>query len=184
MKIAVYCSSCANLASEYVTPAQVLGEWIGKNGHELVFGGVNAGLMHVVSQATHDSGGKVIGVIPTMFLHRASSINDEVIKTHDLNGRKSTMIDISDLFVVLPGGIGTIDEWISTLSHVLCVNNDNRGIIVVNINHMYNELIEQLETTAASPFARRDDIDRRSTIVNNVDELKDALLKFSKEYEK
>ena len=96
--------------------AEALGQWIGSHGHTLVYGGVNAGLMHTVAQATHDAGGKVIGIIPERFRSRADELNDEVIFTADLAERKATMIEMANLFVVLPGGIGTLDEFIETMT--------------------------------------------------------------------
>lgn len=160
MNIVVYCSSCANLADEYVKSAEALGQWIGSHGHTLVYGGVNAGLMHTVAQATHDACGKVIGIIPERFRSRADELNDEVIFTADLAERKATMIEMANLFVVLPGGIGTLDEWISTLSQIIVNKDDCRSMIIVNTHNMYKGMIEQIAATGASPFARSNKLDR------------------------
>lgn len=150
--IVVYCSSCERLPQEYQECAKLLGEWIAKNGHNLVYGGVHAGLMSITAQSTHDKGGKVIGVVPKMFLHRRSGLNDELITTENLNDRKATMIELGDVYVVLPGGIGTLDELLATLSHNISVGN-NKKIMVVNIDGVFDCQIEQLEVTASSPFA-------------------------------
>lgn len=178
MKIAVYCSSRDDLAEKYVKPAQVLGQWIGKNGHTLVYGGVAAGLMHTVAQATHDAGGKILGVVPNRFRHRTDSLVDKVIACQDLSDRKAIMTNSADLFVVLPGGLGTIDEWISTLSQIIVNDGDTRDILVVNIDGMYNLQIEQLIEISKSPFARGKHIDK-SIIVGNGDELVQELQKYS-----
>ena len=183
MKIAVYCSSREDLAEKYVKPAQVLGQWIGKNGYTLVYGGVKSGLMHTVAQATHDAGGKILGVVPERFQHRTDVLAHQVVKCQDLGDRKTIMMDNADLFVVLPGGLGTIDEWISTLSQIIVNHDDTRDIIVVNIDNMFAPQLEQLKVTAKSPFARGKHIDK-SIPVNDSNELIQELQKYSNSHEK
>ena len=69
------------------------------------------------------------------------------------------MIDCADAFIVLPGGLGTIDEWLSTLS-ILVVNNDSRRkIVVANIDGIFNSQISQINELANSPFARSEMLD-------------------------
>lgn len=174
MRIAVYCSSRSGLADEYVQTAVEVGTWIGKNGHELVYGGVDAGMMHTVAQSAHDAGAKVIGVIPEFFKHRADAVNNELIVTRNLNDRKSKMIDMADVFVVLPGGLGTIDEWMSTLSALVVDGDTRRKIIVANINGIYDNIEAQIASTANSPFARSEIIGM-SLIAHDGVEFKDLL---------
>ncbi|MBO4814870.1 MAG: TIGR00730 family Rossman fold protein [Muribaculaceae bacterium] len=183
MNIAVYCSSRNDLPQVYVNMAEMLGTWIGTNGHTLVYGGVNAGLMHITAQAVHDTGGKVLGVIPEFFMHRADVLNDELITTRDLNDRKSRMIAMADAFVILPGGIGTIDEWISTLSQLTICDNDNRGIIVANHEGMYDGTIRQLMDSGNSIFSRGKDLNR-SIMVDDAAQLIEQLNKLQQEYGK
>ena len=159
MKIAVYCSSRANLAPEFESVAVAAGKWIGTNRYELVYGGVNAGLMHTVAQAAHDAGAIITGIVPKRFAYRADNIVDHLVKCRDLNDRKELMIDCADAFIVLPGGLGTIDEWLSTLS-ILVVNNDSRRkIVVANIDGIFNSQISQINELANSPFARSEMLD-------------------------
>lgn len=180
MKFAVYCSSRANLATEYVQAAFATGNWIGKNRHELVYGGVNAGLMHTVAQAAHDAGAKITGVIPEIFSHRADTLNDEIITTRNLNDRKAKMIDLADAFIVLPGGLGTIDEWIATLSALVVDGDTKRKIIVANINGIFDNTVAQIRSTAQSPFARNEIIDM-SIIADDCDSLIDTLSQISRQ---
>ena len=154
MKIAVYCSSRSDLGADYEQAAADVGRLIGHKGHTLVYGGVDAGMMHLTAQAAHDAGAKVTGVVPEFFSHRADGLLDETIITSGLNERKATMIALADLFVVLPGGLGTIDEWISTLSALVVAQDTRRKIVVANINGIYNNMVAQIAATAASPFAR------------------------------
>lgn len=177
--VVVYCSSRENLPQEYKDCASRLGEWIGKNGHNLVYGGVHAGLMSITAQAVHDSGGRVIGVVPKMFLYRSSELNDELITTENLNDRKATMIEMGDVYVVLPGGIGTLDEWVATLSHNLSVGNYNK-LLIVNIDGVFDYQWKQIAETASSPFAHGD-VMCRMVEVKNVDEMIAQLEQLTKE---
>ena len=153
--IVVYCSSRENIPQAHKDCAAQLGEWIGKSGNVMVYGGVHAGLMSITAQATHDNGGKVIGIIPQMFLHRGSELNDELITTTDLNDRKAQMIELGDVYVVLPGGIGTLDEWIATLSHNISAGIDKK-LVIVNLDGIFDWQMKQIAETAASPFAHPD----------------------------
>ena len=174
MNIAVYCSSRQGLAPEIEATAQALGQWIGTNGHTLVYGGVNAGLMHTVAQAAHDAGAQVVGVVPEYFMHRLDEVVDDVIETRDLNDRKDEMYRRSDAFVVLPGGIGTIDEWIATLSQIT-VDGSPRRIVVMNLDGMYDHMVEQLKATNESPYARVATMLDISIIASTIDEMLEAL---------
>lgn len=171
--IVVYCSSRENIPQEHKDCAALLGEWIGKNGHSLVYGGVHAGLMSITAQATHDNEGEVIGVIPEMFLYRRSSLNDILITTMDLNERKMVMIDRGDVYVVLPGGIGTLDEWLATLSHNLSIGSQKK-LVIVNLDGIFDYQIKQLEATSDSPFAHGN-IMERMVIVSSAEEMLQSL---------
>lgn len=160
MNIVVYCSAQDGLEEKYQQLAATLGQWIGENGHTLVYGGVNAGLMHATATAVHKAGGRCTGIIPEMFRYRLDPLCDEVITTRDLADRKQRMIEMGDVFVVLPGGVGTLDEWISTLC-VMCIgDDDNRPIIVADLDGMFDATIRQLADLTRTPFARGKDLTR------------------------
>ena len=154
MKIVVYCSSQAGLEEKYQQLARDLGSWIGQNGHSLLYGGSNAGLMHITAAAAHEAGGHVIGVIPEMFRHRIDPVCDEVVYTANLGDRKQYMIEHGDVFIVMPGGIGTLDEWMSTLAVLTIGNDDPRPVIVANIDGLYDATVQQLADMTQTPFAR------------------------------
>ena len=154
MKIVVYCSSQEGLDEKYRLLARDLGSWIGEHGHTLVYGGSNAGLMHITAAAVHEAGGHIMGVIPEMFRHRLDPLCDEAVHTANLGDRKQYMIEHGDVFVVLPGGIGTLDEWMSTLAVMTIGNDDPRPVIVANLDGMYDATIRQLADMTLTPFAR------------------------------
>ena len=154
MKIVVYCSSQEGLDEKYRMLARDLGTWIGEHGHTLVYGGSNAGLMHITAAAVHEVGGHIVGVIPEMFKHRIDPVCDEVVYTANLGDRKQYMIEHGDVFVVMPGGIGTLDEWMSTLAVMTIGNDDARPIIVANLDGLYDATVQQLADMTRTPFAR------------------------------
>ena len=160
MKIVVYCSSQEGLEKKYQQLARDLGSWIGQNGHSLLYGGSNAGLMHITAAAAHEAGGHVIGVIPEMFRHRIDPVCDEVVYTANLGDRKQYMIEHGDVFVVMPGGIGTLDEWMSTLAVMTIGNDDPRPVIVANIDGLYDATVQQLADMTRTPFARSKNLAR------------------------
>lgn len=172
MNIVVYCSSRSELPSGCLPMAEALGKWIGENNHTLIYGGVDAGLMHSVAQAVSDAQGKIIGVVPEVFKHRADALCNSLIYTKNLSERKAKMIELGDIFVVLPGGIGTIDEWISTLSDIMVMERidplADRPIIVANLDGMYDATLTQLAQTNDSVFARGKRVDRSIAISDTI----------------
>lgn len=163
-KVAVYCSSRADLPVGVSEGARLIAAAIGSCGGELVYGGVNAGLMHIVAESAHEGGAHITGVVPEVFAHRADSLCDTVITANDLNDRKGRMISMADVFIVLPGGLGTIDEWISTLSHIMVQErvdpNSDKPILVWNHEGMFDAQVRQLKETADSVYARGKRVDR------------------------
>ena len=174
MNIVVYCSAQDNLADKYVHLVTAVGQWIGQNGHTLIYGGADQGLMHVIAQACHDAGGYVIGVLPEVFRHRSDPACDEMIHTANLGDRKQYMIEHGDVFVVLPGGIGTLDEWISTLTFMCIGDNDHRPIIAANLDGMFDATVQQLADLTRTPFGRGKDL-TRTIITNTPDDLLQVL---------
>lgn len=170
MNIVVYCSSQEQLDDKFQQLAIALGTWIGQNGHTLVYGGSKAGLMHITATAVQEAGGHIVGVIPEMFRHRIDPVCDEVVYTANLGDRKQYMIEHGDVFVVMPGGIGTLDEWMSTLAVMTIGNDDPRPIIVANPDGMFDATVEQLAVLTRTPFARGKDLSR-TLVAHNADEL-------------
>lgn len=175
MNIVVYCSSTDGLDSKYEDTAVSVGNIIGTRRCSLLYGGVKAGMMHITADNAAKNGAEdIVGVIPAVFSHCGDELLTEKILTRDLNERKAVMIDKGDIFVVLPGGLGTIDEWISTLSHFK-VNKINKPIIIANINGVFDAQIAQLENTAESVFTASADYMKGQIVCNTAEELENAL---------
>jgi hypothetical protein len=116
--ICVYCGSNAGSKPAYTERAIALGERIAQEGLQLVYGGGNVGLMGIVADAVLAAGGEVIGVIPEQLVgwevaHKGVTRLEVVANMHE---RKKRMFDLSDAFVALPGGFGTLDEMFEMLT--------------------------------------------------------------------
>ena len=110
--ICVYCGSRNGGAPAFAAAARRVGQWIGENGGQLVYGGGNNGLMGVVADATLASGGRVVGVIPKALVEREWAKRDctELHVVDTMHERKRMMAERADAFLALPGGIGTFEE--------------------------------------------------------------------------
>ncbi len=145
MKITVYCSSVENLPEQWQLSAELVGRWIGEHGAQLVYGGVNAGLMTIVARACKEAGGTVVGVVPQRRIDRASPLNDVRVPASDLNDRKGVMQLLGDVFVVLPGGYGTLDEFATSFSYINFNILRDKRIIIYNADGLYDHLLAQLQ---------------------------------------
>lgn len=154
MNVTVYCSSRAEVADEYKETARIAGDVIGAAGATLVYGGVDAGMMHITAEAAAAHHTPIVGVVPSIFRSRADRLLTELVTASQLSDRKQEMLYRADLFVVLPGGLGTIDEWMTTLSELEINGDHRRKIIVANINGVFDHIIAQLRAISDSPFSR------------------------------
>ncbi len=116
--VCVYCGSNAGSKPVYAERAIALGDRIAREGLALVYGGGNVGLMGIVADAVLEAGGEVIGVIPEQLVnwevaHKGLTQLEVVANMHE---RKKRMFDLSDAFIALPGGFGTLDEMFEMLT--------------------------------------------------------------------
>lgn len=184
MNVVVYCSSQRELEDVFVDSAQLAGRVIADAGCRLLYGGVDAGLMHTVALAASQGGAEIEGVVPQCFAHRADKLVTRLRLSRDLGERKSIMINDGDIFVVLPGGLGTIDEFFSTLTHLEITGDTRRKIIIVNINGIFDAMLTQLDETACSKFARSDSFRQIYTVASNCEDFERILISHINNYEK
>lgn len=146
MKIGVFCSANGQIDPEFFLATEELGRWMAQNGHDLVFGGVNQGLMECIAQAVHEGGGRTIGVVPTIVekTGRTSQYVEVEIRCDNLTDRKQLMMDQSDVFVALPGGIGTLDE-IFTVASSATIGYHDKQVVLLNLKGFWNPLIQLLD---------------------------------------
>ena len=134
MKICIFCSANEQIDPDFFGMTEELGRWAAENGHALVYGGVNQGLMESVAKAAKESGGRTIGVVP-MLVEKSGRTSDYVdieIPCDNLSDRKQLMMDQSDVFIALPGGIGTLDE-IFTVVASATIGYHDKCVILYNM---------------------------------------------------
>ncbi len=153
MNICVFCGSSTGSEPIYKEAALELGTLIGFNRNTLVYGGGNVGLMGVVADATLAAGGKVIGVIPEFLQRREVAHNGltqlEVVDT--MHQRKHRMAEMTDAFIAMPGGWGTLDELAEILTwRQLGLIQSSIGIL--NTNNFFDHLLAQMNLMTQHGF--------------------------------
>lgn len=146
MKICVFCSANEQIDPDFFSATEELGRWAAANGHVIVYGGVNQGLMECLGRAAHEAGGRTIGVVPTIVekTGRTSQYVEIEIPCDNLTDRKQLMMDQADLFVALPGGIGTLDE-VFTVAASATIGYHQKPVILYNLKGFWNPLIALLD---------------------------------------
>ncbi len=146
MNISVFCGASLPHNDLYTRAAEQLGTMLAQQGHTLLYGGSNLGLMGTLSSASLANGGTVVGVIPTFFSEEIilSQPVTRLVRVSSLAERKAYLIAHSDAFVALPGGIGTLDE----VTEVMVANQLHKigkPMILLNLEGYYDPFILQLE---------------------------------------
>lgn len=158
MKIAVFCSANKNIDPDFFTLTEEMGKWMAENGHDLVFGGCNSGLMDCIGKAVKANGGRTFSDL------------DIEIPCDNLSDRKDLMLAQSDIFVALPGGIGTLDE-IFTIAAAHTIGYHHKMVILYNMKGFWNSTIALLDDMAEKSMIRGDWRDVIE-VADNLEELK------------
>lgn len=150
--IAVFCGSSFGANPIYKKDAEMLGKLIAEKNINLVFGGGNVGLMGAVSRAAVKNNGKVYGVIPKRIADMVESTEGiELSVVEDMHQRKAEMYSRADAFIVLPGGIGTLEEAME-----VCTWNQlgyfTKPVCFLNSNNIYTNLISFLDNLSKEGF--------------------------------
>jgi hypothetical protein len=155
MNICVFSSSSNAIKEVYFNEAEQLGKLIAAGNHTLINGGANVGLMEAVTVSASLAGGKTIGIIPEKLIDRslASANSHEVIVTPDMHNRKERMRDISDAFIALPGGFGTLEEILEVIT-LRQLEYHTKPIVFINTNHFFDNLFKQFEVSYYEMFAK------------------------------
>ena len=155
MKLCIFCSANQQIDGDFFAMTRELGDWAAKNGHSIVYGGVNQGLMECVAEAAKKAGGQTIGVIPRIVEQsgRMSDWVDVEIPCDNLNDRKQLMQDQSDVFIALPGGIGTLDE-IFTIAASATIGYHQKTVILYNMKGFWDSLVALLNDLQAKGMIR------------------------------
>ncbi|RJQ33171.1 TIGR00730 family Rossman fold protein [Candidatus Parcubacteria bacterium] len=150
MNICVF-SSAYNLEEPYKAAARELGALIGKNGHALVWGGGRVGTMGVIADAAQENGAKLIGIIASHVKHQERDGVDEMIVVETLAERKKQLLERSDAVVVLPGGLGTLDE-VTDVMEAKKHGAHTKEIVFLNVGGFYDGTKMQLDRMDVEGF--------------------------------
>jgi uncharacterized protein (TIGR00730 family) len=177
--VCVFCGSGMGFDDAYRQSAASMGRILALRGLKLVYGGSNIGTMRVLADAALSAGGSVTGIMPHLLaskeiLHTGVT---EVITVDTMQERKDLMGKLSDAFITLPGGFGTMDELFEVLSWFQLKITD-KPVAILNVNGYYDKLLEFLDHAAGEGFLRPE---HRQNIVIDTDPelLVDKLLAFS-----
>ncbi len=146
MNICVFCSSSNHIAYHFKQAAFRLGELIAESGNTLVYGGATGGLMDSVSEGASSKNGNIIGVVPqaVINMNRQSALPTKLIKVETMSERKALLKSYSDVFIVLPGSYGTLDEMMDIVASGI-VGEHKKKLVIVNLNGFYDLLLYQID---------------------------------------
>ncbi|HVW74085.1 MAG TPA: TIGR00730 family Rossman fold protein [Rhizomicrobium sp.] len=153
--VCVFCGSSFGRDPAFRDAARAIGTGIARMGYSLVFGGGGLGLMGDVAKAALDGGASIQGIMPAFLqaLEPGVSPQEKLIITPHMQERKQLMLEMSDAFIVLPGGLGTFDEFFEVAVEAQ-LNVHQKPIIVVNVNGYYDALDAMLHATVEAGFAK------------------------------
>ncbi len=157
MNICIFGAASNEIDISYISAVEKLGEEMAKRGHTLVFGAGGNGLMGAAARGVHKAGGKICGVIPNFFrienIEKIFENCTEIIFTETMAQRKSKMEELADAFIIVPGGIGTFEEFFEVMT-LKQLGRHVKPIAVYDINGYYKKLEVFLELSVSEGFIR------------------------------
>lgn len=177
--LCVFCGAKQNVEQKYKDLAIACGKKIAEVNYKLVYGGSNTGLMAAISSAVMSSGGHVMGVYPKL-LHEKEPLSFQIsehILVDSLSIRKDIMISTSDAFLILPGGIGTLDEFFEILT-LKSLGAHSKPIILLNYDGFWDELILVCKTLIDKGFVH-ENVMNCMNIVTTLDETFTVLKRYA-----
>ncbi len=174
--ICVFCGSSGRVDEAYRQAATQFGTLVGEKGYDLVYGGGHVGLMGITADAALAAGASVLGVIPK-FLQDYEVGHDglnELIVTDNMHDRKRIMYERSDAFVILPGGLGTMDETFEVVTWTQ-LGLSAKPVVIANINGFWDPLIALVDHLVQTGFAR----DENRSILQIADNVGDIFPKIA-----
>ena len=155
MNICVFCSSSNAIQDLFFRDAATLGRLLGERGHSLINGGANVGLMEAVTIASKEAGARTLGIIPEKMQGKnlVSNHSHEVEITRDMMERKARMRELSDAFIALPGGFGTLEEILEVIT-LKQLDYHRKPIVFINTGHFFDDLFRQFEHSFEENFSK------------------------------
>lgn len=181
MIICVYGASSNAIDERFLKTGYELGKAMVARGHSLIFGGGDTGMMGAVARGVHENGGHATGIAPKYF--NVDGIlypfSDEIIYTDTMRIRKQRMEEMSDGFIVSPGGVGTFEEFFEILTQKQ-LGRLKKPVVILNTDGYYEPMLEMIRHTARMKFMREenmklflvtDDIEKALDYLENPDEI-------------
>ncbi|MBQ8055916.1 MAG: TIGR00730 family Rossman fold protein [Paludibacteraceae bacterium] len=151
--IAVFCSASDDLEEKYYREAFEIGEELAKNNCSVVYGGVHKGLMKSLAEGVKSQNGRLIGIVPEYIDKKiVCPYLNELIIVKNLSERKQKMLDLSDKFLSLYGGVGTLDEFFSILA-AKQIGEHTKDILLYDSEKFYNYIFSQLNIIFDKKFS-------------------------------
>ncbi|WP_433264078.1 TIGR00730 family Rossman fold protein [Micromonospora vinacea] len=153
--ICVFCASSRTLDQRWLDLAAETGAELARRGHTLVSGGGCVGMMGALADGARSAGGRTIGVIPQSLvdLEVADLASDELLVTDSMASRKTLMIDKSDAFLTLPGGLGTLDELFEVWTTATLALHA-KPMVLIDTDGFYRPLLDWLDALADQTFLK------------------------------
>ena len=173
--VCVYCGSGAGQNPAFVEAAHKLGEMLAAARIGLVYGGGDLGLMGTVARTVLENGGHVTGIIPGFLREREGMFIDvqELIVVDDMHQRKHLMFEKSDAFVALPGGLGTLEEFVEQLTWTQ-LGRHMKPIVLANIEGFWNPLLDLFDRMKDERFVRPG-LELKMTVADRVEDILPAI---------
>jgi uncharacterized protein (TIGR00730 family) len=173
--ICVYCGSGAGRNPAFMEAARQLGRILATSRIGLVYGGGDLGLMGAVAHAVLENGGYVTGIIPGFLRQRENMLIEaqELIVVDDMHQRKHLMFEKSDGFVALPGGLGTLEEFVEQLTWTQ-LGQHRKPIVLANIEGFWNPLLELFDKMRSQSFIRSG-LELKMTVADRVEDILPAI---------
>jgi len=175
-KVTVFCGSSMPLNSKLIKQETLnIADILIRNNIGLVYGGAKIGIMGIISNRIMEKGGKVTGIIPKILVKKEIINNNitELIVVNSMHERKKKMYDLSDAYIILPGGIGTLEELSETITWKV-LGIEDKKIIIFNLNGFYDNLIKQFKTMEENNFLYNN-ILQKIIIINDSNKLDQVL---------
>ena len=180
MNITVYLGANEGNAEYLKTSVKELGNWIGKNGNTLIYGGSKSGLMGILAESVLSRKGKVIGVEPQFFMDDQLQFDGltQLIVTKDMSERKAKMIELGDVFIAFPGGTGTLEEITEIMSKV-SLGHLKAPCILYNLKGYYNDLKKLTENMIALGLSSKERL-KDIYFANDLEEISEIIKNYFK----
>ena len=171
--ICVFCGSSQGSDPAYAEAAARFGTLLVQNDFDLVFGGGGVGLMGEVAASVARSNGKILGIIPNFLKHLEPPLHvaSQIVVTETMNDRKAQMFAACDGFAVLPGGLGTLDEFFEALTYAQ-LHLHEKPIVIVNVKNYFAPLIALIDHMVTHGFAHASAKDLMHVVATPEDAIK------------